>query len=335
MIKRVLLQTGFWLLFFIFWYQIVYTYVGSRGNRLLFTFFDVSLIAVTFYFVYLFAVPQLLLKKKRVLFLFSLLGIITATSFVLIGLLKAALHSNFFQISFSMSWNYSDLYNNRFFIALFGAVAGLAAKLSLEWAQSSKRIRQIELEKTRAELDYLRSQVNPHFLFNALNTIYFQLDESTDNARSSLLKFADILRYQLYDCNDELVPVIKEIEYLDNYIKIQKLRKGTDFKIDFSFDTIWNDGKVAPLLLIPFVENAFKHVSAFTDRENSISIALEKKDEFLQFTCTNTFDKADSVNHGLGIANVKRRLELIYPGKHALTINSRENVFDVHLKIDL
>ncbi|HYC27975.1 MAG TPA: histidine kinase, partial [Chitinophagaceae bacterium] len=299
MAKNFLIQVGFWIIFFLFWYQIVYVYVDSTGNRLLFTFLDVLLIMATFYFVYALAVPKLLLKKKKLLFVVALLGSIAISGLLLILLLKTILHSNLFRIHFTMSWNFTDLYNNRFFIALFGAVAGLAVKLSLEWTRARKRIREVEHEKTRAELNYLKNQVNPHFLFNALNTIYFQLDESTENARNSLLKFSDILRYQLYNCNDEYVPVMNEIEYLDNYIRIQQLRKEANSTIDFSFDTNWQE-KIAPLLLIPFVENAFKYVSP----QGKIDITIERNSNGLHFHCSNTFE-ASTPGNGLGIANAK------------------------------
>lgn len=234
-----------------------------------------------------------------------------------------------------MIWNFTDLYNNRFFLALFGTFAGLVTKLSLEWTQAKKRIRQVEYEKTKAELEYLKSQVNPHFLFNALNTIYFQLDESKASARTSLLLFSDILRYQLYDCNEDYVPVIKEIEYLDNYIKIQKLRKESNYSIDFSFDTVWTNEKIAPLLLISFVENAFKYVSDFPEKQNTISISAEKQDNCMKFSCVNSFDRRVTGKKGLGIDNVKRRLELVYPGRYKLDLVTEDNYFTVLLIVEL
>lgn len=318
-------------MFFLFWYQIVYVYVDNTGNRLLFTFLDVLLILATFYFVYAVAVPKLLLRKKKLLFVVAVTLAVGVSGGILIFVLRELLHSDLFRINFTMSWNFTDLYNNRFFIALFGTLAGLVVKLSLEWSKSGKRIQEIEHERTRAELNYLKNQVNPHFLFNALNTIYFQLDESTENARNSLLKFSDILRYQLYNCNDEFVPVINEIEYLDNYIKIQQLRQEVHAIVDFSFDTTWTNEKIAPLLLIPFVENAFKYAG----RENLINISIEKKDDRLHFHCSNTFEPENKGNNGLGIANVKRRLELTYPGRHKLEIGSHGNIFVVNLQISL
>lgn len=335
MAKRVFFQAGFWILFFLFWYQIVYIYVGDPGNRLLFTFFDVSLIMTCFYFVYAFAVPELLLKKKRMLFFITVIAGIALSSVIVIWLLKQALHSNLFLIRFRISWNFSDLYNNRFYIALFGTIAGLVTRLSLEWANAKKRIRQVEHEKIKAELAYLKNQINPHFLFNALNTIFFQLDESPERAKDSLVKFSDILRYQLYDCIGDQVPVIKEIGYLDNYVRIQSLRKGSDCRIGFTFDTTWHDEQVAPLLLIPFVENAFKYVSDLPDTEHMISISIEKKEGQLCFTCINTYDEAAIPGKGLGIPNVKRRLELIYPGRHLLTVSSANKCFTVQLNLEL
>ncbi|HET9056775.1 MAG TPA: histidine kinase [Chitinophagaceae bacterium] len=333
--KKVLIQIAIWIAFFFFWYQIVYVYVDNIGNRLLFTFLDVFLIIVLFYFVYSFAVPRLLLKKRRVSFAITLIAVIALSSIALIWVMKAILQLDIFRIEFRMSWNLTSLYNNRFAIALFGAIAGFVSKLSMEWMQAKKRIREVELEKTKAELEYLKNQVNPHFLFNVLNTIYFQLDESTDAARNSLLKFSDILRYQLYDCNDDYVPVINEINYLNNYIKIQKLRKEKNYIIDFVFDKNWSTEKIAPLLLIPFVENAFKYVSDSHTHENIIKISALKKGKSFHFSCINTFDETNLKDTGLGITNTKRRLELIYPGRHNLLINTSHLFFTVQLTIEL
>jgi two-component system LytT family sensor kinase len=231
-------------------------------------------------------------------------------------------------------FSYHTFYNLS--IAIFYMAFSVALQLSREWYGQKELIRKIEVEKLNTELDYLKAQINPHFLFNSINTIYFQIDKQNTVARDTLSAFSEMLRYQLYECNGKEVSIEKEVSYLRNYVDLQRLRKDDNYRITFSA----NDSTgftIVPLLLIPFVENAFKYVSHFSSG-NEIKINLRHSDNEFSLNVFNTKDKSatsPSEAHGIGLKNVKRRLELLYPNKHELQITDLPDSFEVMLKIKL
>ena len=227
---------------------------------------------------------------------------------------------------------YNTLYNLS--IAFFYVTFSVALQLSREWYAQRELIRKIEIEKLNTELEYLKSQINPHFLFNSINTIYFQIDKDNTTARETLSAFSEMLRYQLYECNGKEIAVEKEVSYIKNYVELQRLRKDENYTISFSHDNI-HGFTIAPLLLIPFVENAFKHVSHFP-RGNEIKIKLNKLGNIFQVKVFNTKDSRQIVkgeDHGIGLRNVQRRLELLYNGRHTLKINEQPESFEVALEL--
>jgi two-component system LytT family sensor kinase len=212
---------------------------------------------------------------------------------------------------------------NIIFFSISCGVKIIADRYGLE-----ERLDIIEKEKMATELNFLRSQINPHFLFNILNTIYFQIDKSNLNARESVEKFSEMLRYQLYDCNTDKIEIKKEIDYIKSYVAMQsqRLENGTDI--------IFNDKEelqgftIAPFMLLTLVENAFKHISHFKNEQTLIVKAY------------NTYDKGEKVVHlqqsgGLGLQNLRRRLELLYPGKAQLSIYNTDTFFESVLNINL
>ena len=199
---------------------------------------------------------------------------------------------------------------------------------------------QIEKEKVSTELNFLRSQVNPHFLFNVMNTIYFQIDKTNTEARLSVEKLSEMLRYQLYECTSDKIEIYKELHYIKNYVAIQTLRMEKDSDIRLIIDHDMENFLIAPLLILPIVENAFKHVSNFKEPgRNKIYLTVKKQDKFtLLMEAENTYDQSIVQKHllqtgGLGIQNLKRRLELLYPDKYELNINKGENIFNTTLKL--
>lgn len=225
----------------------------------------------------------------------------------------------------------NTLYN--FSIAVFYVSFSIALYLSREWYAQRELIRKIEVEKLNTELEYLKAQINPHFLFNSINTIYFQIDKNNTQARQTLSAFSDMLRYQLYECNGHEIAVEKEIAYLKNYVDIQRLRRDENYSIVFDHDQV-NGFSIAPLLLIPFVENAFKHVS-HKATGNEIRITLSRTADRFGFRVMNTTDPASfsSSSQGIGLRNVKRRLELLYNGRHTLNIAHPPGKFEVCLEL--
>ncbi len=209
------------------------------------------------------------------------------------------------------------------------AIAGFAASKEKEMAQ-------LKSEKLKAEMDFLKSQTNPHFLFNALNNIYTLSVIKSDRTPENLLKLSDMLRYMLYDCKADRVPLKKELEYIDNFVALNQLKDSQGLNIKIKLDRSQPNLMVAPLIFIPFIENAFKH-SKIEDLEKGwIEIELNIIDTVIHFNVRNSIpEKAytkDTIG-GIGLKNVKRQLELIYPEKHSLDILRKDSVFEIILKI--
>ena len=229
---------------------------------------------------------------------------------------------------------FANTYYN-FSIAVFYVAFSIALSLSKAWYFQREQLRKMEVEKLNAELDYLKAQINPHFVFNSINTIYFQIDKRNEEARHTLSTFSDMLRYQLYECNGHEVPIEQEIRYLNNYIQLQKLRKDENYQITFSCSPEVKGFTIAPLLLICFVENAFKHISNNAGT-NVVSVTLNYREGKFTMDVFNTCDEkppAISEGSGIGLKNVKRRLELLYPQKHALEIYRTPESFKTDLTI--
>lgn len=196
---------------------------------------------------------------------------------------------------------------------------------------------EVRLELNKAQLAMLRSQINPHFLYNTLHNIDALIYKEPSKASQSVMMLSDIMRYMLKDVPTEQVELIKEIEHLTNYIALERLRLKNDKFVNFQM-TEFNSGLgIAPMLLIPFVENAFKH-AVDSDRENGIKIQLTVKDTTLNFSCENSYDESDTEKdnaHGIGLETVRKRLKLLYPDSHQLIINKEQSVFKVKLVVQL
>lgn len=229
-------------------------------------------------------------------------------------------------------WRYS-FYN--FSISLFYLAFSAALHLSREWYLQRQRMRQLEFEKLSTELEYLKAQLNPHFLFNSLNTIFFQIEKENNTARDTVSKFADMLRYQLYECKGEWASLERELSYVKNFVDLQRLRKDQRYRIELEATGDFRDIQIAPLLLMPLVENAFKHVSHFPD-DNRILIRLQRDQKSLRIEVSNTYeDRPASAVGGIGLTNLARRLELQYPDRHTLDLERRKNVHTAILTLQL
>jgi two-component system LytT family sensor kinase len=230
-------------------------------------------------------------------------------------------------------WQYA-YYN--FSIGLFYLCFIMALELSKEWFVQREHLQRIKIENLNTEINYLRAQINPHFLFNSLNTLYAQIDQKNVDAKRTLEKISEMLRYQLYECNNETISMEREFEYISNYIELQKLRKEHDFDISYRYDESVKALRVVPLLFIPFIENAFKHLSNFKNRTNIVRVEIRKENGKIVCSVFNTCCNATKRNgEGIGLKNVKRRLELLYPDKYQLQINKQEHTFEVTLTIVL
>ena len=224
------------------------------------------------------------------------------------------------------------------FIIVFGL--SIAYFFLKEWSRVEKMRSELAAVQLDTEVKFLKSQVNPHFLFNTLNNLFSMAQKKgNDDLADGISKLSGMMRYMIYESNEEKVPLKKEIEYLEDCILLNKLRYADkEAMVRFDYPSKAEDIFVAPMLFIPFVENAFKH-GVVIGQSSPINIALLVSNNELTFTCTNVdhthVPKMNSDSSGIGLENVKRRLELVYQGKHHLQINNMDNNYKVELKIDL
>ncbi|MEL6864645.1 MAG: histidine kinase [Bacteroidota bacterium] len=193
-------------------------------------------------------------------------------------------------------------------------------------------------EKLETEMKFLKSQMNPHFLFNALNNIYALSVIKSDSAPGHLLKLSDMLRYVLYDCNTDKVPLGKELEYVRNFIDLNLLKDSRGLNVQMNLDTQYPNIQIAPMLFVPLIENAFKHSKIEDLEEGWIAIQLKTSPSELHFEVKNSCNPEQYTKDrvgGIGLKNVQRQLELIYPNKHDLSITQEKEVFGVQLHIQL
>jgi hypothetical protein len=205
-----------------------------------------------------------------------------------------------------------------------------------QWLRSEQRNKEIANEKLKAELSFLKAQINPHFLFNTLNNIYALASAQSEHTAAAVMKLSSIMRYVLTEARNDLVPLEKEIQFTSHYIELQKMRLTDKTIIDFAIRGEPLGRQIAPLLLLPFVENAFKY--GISTRERSpINILLEIKNDSLYFSICNHKHLSTALrvsdNTGIGISNTKRRLDLFYEDRYSLNIEDKNNEFIVHLKI--
>jgi len=201
-----------------------------------------------------------------------------------------------------------------------------------------KEASELKSENLNSELKFLRSQINPHFLFNALNNIYSLSVIKSEKTPDNILKLSDMLRYIIYDCNADRVPLDKEMSYIQNYVDLQKLKDDKITNIDINFEKAKGNTMIAPMIFIPFIENSFKHSKIEDVDQGFITIKIENDENKLKFLVENSLPAQqyakDKVG-GVGLENVKRRLQLLYPGTHNLSIQTADGIFRVGLELDL
>lgn len=288
-----------------------------------------GLLAIIIYANFEYLIPALAQQRKLVAYGIGLL--MCFTFYILVKNTHDAYLTVFTGKPALSFWRYS-FYN--FSIALFYMAFSLALELSKQWYFQRQRLRQMEVEKLNTELEFLKLQINPHFLFNSLNTIFFQIDKNNIQARETLTKFSDMLRFQLYECNGHEMPLEKELMYLRNYVDLQRLRRDDRYTIDFHVSGEPITFGLAPLLLMPLVENAFKYISNFPEGNNRIAIRVRTTPSELELRVMNTKELRRPDFHptgGIGLKNLRRRLELQYPERHALEINETRTEFEAVL----
>ncbi len=276
-------------------------------------------------------IPLLLEKKRILLYILGLLGILFLYTYL------RSLNQQYWDarvwpdepmtIGSYLHWNFLN--------ALWFLVMSTLLFYALKWHQQRQQVKNIQIHQLQTELKYLRAQVNPHFLFNGLNTIYGSIDRNNQEARNILLQFADLLRYNLYEADVDWVELEKETTYLRNYVALQRARSDSNLQIEL--ETVITDGsvKVAPLIFLTFVENAFKFSTRDDNQSNIIRIGLHQSGNRIEFTCSNSYEEQKQNPGGIGLNNVRRRLELLYKDRYTLTINQEKAFYTVHLTLQV
>ncbi len=218
----------------------------------------------------------------------------------------------------------------------------MSIKLAKNWIETKQREQLLARDKLETELKFLRAQFNPHFLFNTINSIFVLINKDPRRASDSLAKFSNLLRYQLYECNEQHIPIDQEVFYLENFLELQKLRLDANVEVAFKRDPDHHPGlTIAPFIIMPFVENAFKHVSQHKESANWIRIFLQFQGSQLLLDISNSISEIPATSQdaviyrGIGLKNVQRRLDLLYAGQHDLNIHRHSDKFHVTLRLNL
>lgn len=214
-----------------------------------------------------------------------------------------------------------------------------AGKFTADGIDNQRKLENLERQKLASELESLKSQINPHFIFNALNTIYGLSRKTSPAAAAATIKLSDILRYILYECNDEKIPLKEELNFIKQYIEFAKLRARPNVKLNFEIGSNTKELQIAPLLLLPLVENAMKHGLAKQIEQPWVNISISIEGNSVLFVCANSnYSRRNlelDMSSGIGLKNVYRRLELLYNDSHTIDITETDAEYSVNLKLEL
>lgn len=335
--NRWLQHLAFWALsFFVLTRHFAYQDDIHMVDMVYCTLFHLSLwLAV--YVNLLLLIPELLRPNRIVPYLALTLALMAGASLF-----------NWFTFQYLADWLFPGYYFISYFkfwdifqyILVYTTLATLL-KLSKGWFEvqrQEKRINRLERQKAEAELKALKSQIDPHFLFNTLNSLYSLSLEGSPKAPEALLRLSECMRYMLYDCGEPQVPLEKELEYIGNYIELQRLRLEQTADITLEIQGAPEGKQIAPLLFIPLIENAFKHGLKNTGQSASVWIEVNIRDKGLDFLAENGLPENITVlpatQHGIGLQNLRQRLRLLYPGRFQMSAGPVQGRFRAALKIE-
>lgn len=277
-------------------------------------------------------IPQYLLPRKYGVY-FSLtlaliLGYLLVQSlfdYVLYGYILGPGRNADLSTSLVYNFTHTSLY---LFLTVF-------LQFSIDWYEQNKTLQDVQVEKLQAEVNYLRSQVNPHFLFNALNNLYALTLRKSDEAPGIVLKLSELMEYMLYESDDPFVPLEKEIKYLGNYLELEKIRQGNQAAIRLTVTGDVDKCVIPPFLILPLVENAFKHGVSRAVRNAYLHIDIRVEGRIVVVIENNKLDlRNEDRSGGIGLVNVRKRLELLYPGRHVLVIANEDELYRVRLELE-
>lgn len=334
--RVLLLHISFWVLYFSYRIYDIYGYTGLE-RALIYTGLPTAFNLIASYTHYIFILPILFRDKnwkKYLLLLIALLIPIFCARILVENQVYAqfAPNEDYFK-TLKLSRVISTLWDTLTFLVFTGMI-----RFALDWFELENKRKQLENEKLNAELNYLKSQINPHFLFNTLHNLNSLVYAGARNANDVIIKLSNIMRYMIYESGKERVSLDSEINYMNDYIHLESIRLNNSFALDFKIDGPVDRVKIAPLVLITFLENAFKHGVSDQEADCWINVNLSVTANELRYQVSNKKIKSAKQNKlksGFGLDNVKRRLSLSYPDKHSLVVHDLDHTYTIDLTLQL
>lgn len=334
--QRVLWHILFWLFSFLF-YSLTYgSYSGNYIQEFLSNLFLLPVRILGTYTLIYWLIPSLLLRKKYAAF-----AVLTVFHAILFGFaLWLVLYFFVYCAGCIYEADYPLLYLPKIFALIITnyEIPAIAAVIVIfkRWYAEAQRTRELEKDKLQAELQFLKSQIHPHFLFNTLNNLYALALKKSDKTPDVVIRLSEMLDYMLYQSNEPEVKLTKEIELIKAYLELESIRYGKRLDLRFNIEGEPGEKRIAPLLLLPFVENSFKHGASNNINKPFIHIKLEITHQWLLLTVANSFGEQtkESYSEGIGLKNVQRRLDLLYNGRHQLDITRDDGVFNVSFRLN-
>jgi len=345
---RVSLHGIIWIIVASLGYYMHYSFGGGNLLRLYEFYVNAASAAIIFYLGYLWLVPKYFIRNRQLVYVLILFSFIVVTYYIkdyirVTFLTDPIAETRFHEAMKILTGKEEGPRNPNAFgfishfvssLLLSGFAIGLGLMETLK--QNEKKQKELEKEKLNSELAFLKNQVSPHFFFNTLNNIYSLIGIDGPTAQDSVLKLSKLMRYLLYESEHGETLMSHEIDFMNNYIDLMKLRLSPKVELMIDFPDNFSDFTVPPLLFVPFVENAFKHGVSHRDR-SFIHIQMTIENNQINFVSENSIGKSsqsgDMQHSGIGLENVRKRLHLLFPDNHKLSIESNETIFRVNLSI--
>ncbi len=336
--KGLLYHIFFWVIFFLFLLvnRDESISLGSdMANKFLRVLFYISIVYINLYYLF----PTYLKTNKLFTYLTLLILLVVVATPIEVLLHYWLFKSGTNELSEVFTFkNNSSFFLGSFFVGFSSSIY----KIINDWMEHQRERMDLQRQNLTSELKFLKTQINPHFFFNTLNSLYALTLKKSDKAPEIVLKLSEMMRYMLYESNERNIALTQEINYMKNYLELEKIRHGDNFKMDMNISGSPSGHKIAPLLFIPFLENSFKHGIDHALKSGYVNINLDIKEKSLHIKVTNSLPTNEvslKVQNkkigGIGLTNVRRRLNILYPKRHKLEIEKNDKEFMVSLSLQL
>ena len=333
--KRIVYHSLFWLvllLALILFEGTQQSFLFTVSNEII----NVLFYGIIVYFNLFYLIPNYLTKKRFLTYC----GLLILSTIIITPIKVIIFYFKFSNLPDAQT----DLINNQnwyFLITFLIAGSSTIFKIVTDWVRHLREKQELQTQTMQSELRFLKSQINPHFLFNTLNNLYALTLKKSDKAPEIVIKLSEMMRYMLYECNEKRVLLSKEVNYLKNYLDLERLRQGKNVEINFDVKGELSDQKIAPLMFIPFLENSFKHGLNNHISQGFVNINLSIENNIVNLFIENSKPETlplqdhQRKSGGIGLVNVRRRLNLLYPNQYELKIGDNPKTYTVNLQIEL